>query len=150
MLPDLVLATAHHLLIFGLVVMLVLESALLRTAPDAAGVRRLAGIDAGYGLCALLLLAAGALRLFYGVKGWHFYLHNPWFHAKLGAFLLVGLLSIVPTLRYLRWRKALRADPGFLPAADELARMRSFVRLQLLLIAAIFVLAAPVARYGGF
>ncbi|MEZ0469783.1 DUF2214 family protein [Luteimonas salinilitoris] len=150
MLLDLFLAAAHHLLIFGLVAMLVLESAILRGAIDAAAVRRLAGIDAGYGMSAVLLLIVGGLRLLYGIKGWQYYLHNPWFHAKFGAFLLVAALSVVPTLRFLRWRKALRADPGFLPAAAELARMRGFVRLQLALIAAIFVLAAAMARYGGF
>lgn len=79
-----------------------------------------------------------------------FYLHNPWFHAKLGLFLLAGLLSIVPTLRYLRWRRAWREAPGFLPTPGELARVRGLVRLQLVLLAAVFVLAAAVARYGGF
>lgn len=150
MLADLLLAAAHHLLIFGLAAMLVLESAILRGAVDGAAVRRLAGIDAGYGMSAVLLLIVGTLRLLYGVKGWQYYLHNPWFHAKIGAFLLVAALSVVPTVRFLRWRKALRDDPGFVPAAPELARMRVFIRLQLVLIAAIFVLAAAMARYGGF
>ncbi|NZA28485.1 DUF2214 family protein [Luteimonas sp. SJ-92] len=150
MLVDLFLASLHHLLVFGLVAMLVLESAILRGTVDGATVRRLAGIDGGYGLTALLLLVVGAARLAWGAKGWQYYLSNPWFHAKFGLFLLVGLLSIVPTLRYLRWRRALRADPAFLPAPAELARMRGFVRLQLALVAVIFVLAAAMARYRMF
>lgn len=150
MIADLLLAAAHHVLVFGLVAMLVAESVLLHQPFDGTVARRLARIDAGYGLCAGLLLAVGALRVLYGVKSWYFYLHNPWFHAKLGLFLLAGLLSIVPTLRYLRWRRAWREDPGFLPTPGELARVRGLVRLQLVLLAAIFVLAAAVARYGGF
>jgi len=147
---DLLLAALHHLLVFGLVSMLVTESVLLRGPIDGAALKRLAGVDAGYGASAMLLLAVGLLRVFFGVKGYDFYLHNPWFHAKLGAFVLVGLLSIAPTLRFLRWRKALRADAAFLPPAAELARLSKFVRFQLMLVAAIFVLAAAMARFGGF
>lgn len=150
MLTDLLLAAAHHLLLFALIAMLVAESVLLRGAIDAGTLRRLAGLDSGYGLSAGLLLAVGFARLFYGVKGADFYLHNPWFHAKLGAFVLVGLLSILPTVRFLRWRKALRADPAFLPPAREVAGLRGVIRLELALIAVILVCAAAMARYGGF
>ncbi len=150
MLADLLLAALHHLLVFGLAAMLVAEAVLLRGPLDNAGIARLARIDGGYGACAGLLLVVGLCRLWFGAKGLDFYLHNPWFHAKLGAFVLTGLLSILPTLRFLRWRKAVQANAGFRPDAAELARIRSVLRLQLLLLAAIFVLAAAMARYGGF
>lgn len=150
MLPDLTLAALHHLLIFGLVAMLASESALLRGAVDGTTVRRLAGIDRGYGITAVLLLVVGLLRIFHGIKGEDFYFHNPWFHAKLSAYLLAAIISILPTIRFLRWRRALRADPGFVPDAAEAASLRKFIRVQLLLVAAIFVLAAAMARYGGF
>ena len=107
-------------------------------------------MDRGYGMVATLLLVVGLMRVFQGIKGEDFYLHNPWFHAKLGAFVLAALLSVLPTLRFLRWRKALRADPAFLPAPAEVGKMRGIVRFELLLVGAIFVLAAAMARYGGF
>jgi putative membrane protein len=150
MLTDLSLAALHHLLIFALVAMLVTESVLLRGSIDTATVQRLARLDGGYGACAGLLLVIGLLRVWFGLKGYDFYLHNPWFHAKLGAYVLVGLLSILPTINFLRWRKALRNDPAFVPNASEVTRARGIVRFELLLIAAIFVLAAAMARYGGF
>ena len=50
----------------------------------------------------------------------------------------------------LRWRKVLRADPAFAPAPAEVARLRRTVRFELMLVAVIFVLAAAMARYGGF
>ena len=149
MLTDFLLASLHHLLVFALVAMLVAEAVLLRGPLDGAGVRRIARLDGGYGLAAVLLLAAGGLRIVWGIKGWDFYLHNPWFHAKLGLFLVVGLLSIHPTLRLLRWRKALKADMAFIPPAVEQARARIIVRIELVLVAAIFVLAAAMARHGG-
>ncbi|MDI9239603.1 DUF2214 family protein [Lysobacter sp. LF1] len=149
MLTDFLLASLHHLLVLGLVSMLVAESTLLRGTIDPPVVRRLAGLDMGYGLCAMLLIAAGISRIVFGIKGHDFYLHNPWFHAKMGAFVLVGLLSILPTVRFLRWRKALAANPSWLPAPAEVARLRGIVRFELILVAVIFVLAAAMARHGG-
>jgi len=148
-LTDFILASLHHLLVFGLVAMLVAESVLLRGTLDRPTLQRLAGIDMGYGLTAMALIAVGICRVVFGIKGSDFYLHNPWFHAKMGAFVLVGLLSILPTVRFLRWRKALAADPIFLPDASEAARMRTIVRFELVLLAAIFIFAAAMARYGG-
>ena len=150
MLTDLLLASLHHLLFFALIAMLVTESVLLRGTITGAILQRLARLDAGYGASAGLLLLVGLLRVFFGIKGYDFYLHNPWFHAKLGCFVLVGLLSILPTIHFLRWRKALRANPGFVPGADEVARMGRVIRFELVLIAAILVFAAMMARYGGF
>ena len=149
MLTDFLLASLHHLLVFGLAAMLVAESVLLRGALDRRSLQRLTGLDMGYGICAMALIAVGIARVAYGIKGHDFYLHNPWFHAKMGAFVLVGLLSILPTMRFLRWRKALAANPIFLPDASEVARMRGIVRFELVLLAAIFVFAAAMARYGG-
>jgi putative membrane protein len=150
LLPDLLLAALHHLLVFALATMLVAEAVLLRGPLETATIGRLARLDAGYGASAGLLLVVGLCRVWFGVKGADFYLHNPWFHAKLGCFVLVGLLSILPTLRFLRWRRTAREQPRFQPPAAELARIRSVLRLELALLAAIFVLAAAMARYGGF
>lgn len=150
MLTDLTLAAFHHLLFFGLISMLVTQSVLLSRPIDAAALKRLGGVDRGYGITALILLGVGFARVFHGIKGYDFYMHNPWFHAKIGVFLLVGVLSIWPTLRFLRWRKALKADPAFVPRASEVAGLSRIVRFELMLVAVIFVLAAAMARFGGF
>lgn len=150
MVTDLLLAALHHLLVFSLVTMLVAQSVLLRGRMDGSVLAKLGSIDRGYGITALLLLVVGFLRVFQGIKGEDFYLHNPWFHAKIGAFVLVGVLSIWPTLRFLRWRKALKVDAAFLPAEDEVRGLRHIVRFELILVAVIFACAAAMARYGGF
>lgn len=149
MMTDFLLASLHHLLVYAIVAMLVAESVLLRGTVDRGTLQRLAGIDLGYGLCAMLLIVAGVLRIVFGIKAYDFYLHNPWFHAKIGAFLLVGLLSILPTVRFLRWRKALAANPAYLPDSTEVGKMRGIVRFELILLAAVFVFAAAMARHGG-
>lgn len=150
MLTDLLLASLHHLLFFAIIAMLVSESVLLRGPLNRRVLQRLAGVDLGYGISAMALILVGFLRVFYGLKGYDFYLHNPWFHAKIGAFVLVGLLSILPTVRFLRWRKALRQDPDFVPAPADAAGLARLVRFELILIAAILVFAAMMARFGGF
>lgn len=149
MLTDFTLASLHHLLVYALVAMLVAEAVLLRGGVDRSTLQRLAGIDRGYGISAMLLIVVGICRIIYGVKGHDFYLHNPWFHAKMGAFVLVGLLSILPTVRFLRWRKSLATNPSYLPDSAEVGRLRGIVRFELILVAAIFVFAAAMARYGG-
>ncbi|HEY5802586.1 MAG TPA: DUF2214 family protein [Lysobacter sp.] len=149
MLTDFVLASLHHLLVYALIAMLVTESVLLRGAVDRTTLQRLAGVDRGYGICAMLLIVAGVSRIVWGVKGHDFYLHNPWFHAKMGTFVLIGLLSILPTVRFLRWRKSHAASPSWLPDAAEVGKLRGIVRFELILVAAIFVVAAAMARYGG-
>ena len=147
---DLVLASLHHLLFFAVIAMLAIESSLLRGRLDAATIPRLAAVDAGYGLSAMALIAVGVARIVWGLKGHDFYLHNPWFHAKIGTFVLVGLLSIRPTVVFLRWRKALRSDPGFVPDVAQVRSVARLVRIELVLIAPILVFAAMMARYGGF
>ena len=149
MLKDFILASLHHLLAFGLLAMIVSQSVLLSREVDAQTLRRLGGIDRGLGLVAGLLLVVGLMRVFQGIKGPDFYLHNPWFHAKFGAFVLAALLSLWPTLRIIRWRKALTSGSGALPAPAEVASVRRIVRFELLLIALILVCAAGMARYGG-
>jgi putative membrane protein len=146
MLTDLLLASLHHLLFFALIAMLVTESVLLRGTVDGPVVQRLARLDSGYGMSAGLILVVGLLRVFKGVKGYDFYLHNPWFHAKLGCFVLVGLLSILPTVRFLRWRRARRVDPGWRVPEAEWRSARRWVLVELHLLALIPLAAVIMSR----
>ena len=149
MLRDFLLASAHHLLFLGLIAMLALQSALLSRPLDANVLRRLAGIDRGSGIAAGLLLLAGVARLYLGVRGSAFYLHNPWFHAKFGVFLATALLSLLPTLAFLRWRRSAADQADWRPAPAQVARVRMVIRVELALVAVILVLAAGMARHGG-
>lgn len=115
---ELGLAIAHHIAVFGLAAILVAELTLMRGGMTGAELRVVGRLDMSYGVAALLVLAFGTLRLFLGGKGVDFYLASPAFWAKMTAFLLVGLISIVPTLRIFGWRQQLRVDPGFSPAPE--------------------------------
>lgn len=142
---DLVLAILHHILVFGLVAMLAIERALLRG--DTIDAVRLARLDAGFGATAGLVVAVGLCRVIWGGKGWAFYLENPFFWAKMGSFLALGLLSIAPTLLFLKWRKATAGEAAFLPPAPELRRARTWLGLEALLLIPLLASAAAMARW---
>ena len=142
---DLGLAIAHHLLVFGLAIMLAMELAYLRVkSPPVAG---LAALDAGYGMTSLLIIAVGVCRVFWGAKGWLAYQDNPFFWAKVGTFAVIGLCSIAPTIAYVRWRRALRADPDFQPSPQAVARVTRWVRIEILLLFPLVGFAAAMARF---
>ena len=92
--------------------------------------RRLALYDRVYMFSALAVLATGLLRLTLGAKGAAFYMSNPWFHAKITLFIVIGLCSIPPTLSFLRWQKQARQQPGFVPSEPEIRRARRWVMIE--------------------
>ena len=150
MLTDLLLAIAHHLLIFGLAAVLVAEMILVRPQMSTADAAKVARIDIAFGVLAGLILLVGFGRVYFGLKGPDTHWSNIFFHAKLGAFLLVGVLSIWPTVQFIRWRAAIRRDAAFIPPPAEVEKARRFIHLELVVFFLIPVFAALMARgYGS-
>ena len=149
MILDAFLAVIHHLCVFGLFVILAAEMTLVRPGISAETVMRVVRIDGLYGILAGLTLVAGGLRVFYAAKGAAFYTHNPLFWIKLGLFLVIGLLSIPPTLNYIRWRKALRSNRNALPDAAVIQTTRNLIHIELALLFLLPILAAMMARGIG-
>ncbi len=147
---DLALAIVHHLLVFGLAAILAAELATIRPGLTGASLRRLGIIDMHYGLIATLILIVGFARVYMGVKGPEAYLGNWAFWAKIGAFVVVGLLSAPPTVRILQWRKRARVEPAFAIGHDEVKAVRPFLIAEVAIFALIPVFAAMMARGVGF
>jgi putative membrane protein len=95
---DLVLAIAHHLLVFLLFGVLMTEFVFVRAGMDRQTLGRIAAVDLWYGASAGLILVVGFTRAVFAAKGWHFYSHNLFFILKIATFALVGVLSAPPTL----------------------------------------------------
>lgn len=146
MLQDALLAWFHYLAIFVLVVVLTAEAVLLRPDLPSTAIKRLATYDRLYMLSAIAVLITGVLRLTLGAKGAAFYMSNPWFHAKIGLFIVIGLCSIPPTMAFLRWIKQSRAQPGFVPTAPEIKRARRWVMIEAHLFILLPLFAALMAR----
>ena len=143
---DAILAYLHFAAIFALVWFLAMEWTLLRPGAETLDVERLARADAGFGVFAGIVVATGAARAVWGAKGWAFYAHNPVFHLKIALFVLLGLLSILPTRAFLRWRRARRADAACRVPDTEWRSARLWVAVELHLIALIPLAAAIMSR----
>lgn len=143
---DLTLAIVHHLIVFGLFGVLVAEFVLIRPGIGAAELRWIALLDASYGLLAVLILIVGVSRAVYAAKGWAYYAQNHFFWAKIGVFLLLGIVSIWPTLKIFAWRKAAKA--GTAPAESDVRLVRRCLHIELGLFALLPVFAAAMARGG--
>lgn len=147
MTTDAWLAIAHHIGAFGVALVLAAEWALVRPGLGVHDVRRLVRVDSAYGALAAVVVIAGIARVAAGAQPSDFYTGNPVYWTKMATFVVVGLLSTRPTVRYLAWRRA--AADGVEPAEAEVLLARRAVRAQLLLFAAIPVLAALMARGVG-
>jgi putative membrane protein len=146
MIQDALLAYLHFIAIFVLFAFLTAEIILLRGAVDARVALLLARCDAWYGAASVAVIVTGLLRIFAGAKGAAFYSGNPVFWVKMGLFVVVGLLSIKPTITLLRWAKQARTDAGFQPAMEAQRAMRRGKMIEIHLAAFIPLAAVFMAR----
>ena len=146
---DLILAIFHHLGVFTVAGVIAAELALVRPDMSMERIRQVAKIDALYGIAAGTVLFIGFARVFFGLKGSAFYLQNPVFWAKISAFIVVGVLSITPTLLFLHWRDTAKKDPSFLPSPAEILSVRRYVKIEAHVFVLIPILAAAMARGYG-
>lgn len=146
---DAVLAYLHYMAIFVLFAFLTAQAVLLRAPLDAHGIRLVGRTDIWYAGAAVVALATGLARMYLGAKGAGFYLAQWPFWAKMATYAVVALVSITPTLTFIRWRKALQRDGAWRVSPDEQARMRRLVMIEVHLTALIPVFAVMMARGLG-
>src|SRR5258708_39969203 len=102
---------------------MVQEMAIIKRVLDAATVRRLGRVDVVYFGTALVVLVTGFLRLVFGAKGPDFYLSAWPFYAKIGLFVAIAVISVVPTLPFIRWRRLFDHHPAWKVPPAAPARM---------------------------
>jgi putative membrane protein len=141
-------AFLHHLCAFTLVSAIAIEFALIRQDLTIASARRILMTDMVYGIAASALVVIGLLRVFFFEKGAAYYFHSHAFLLKLSLFVVVGLLSIIPTMEFLSWRGALKA--GQVPVVEPKKRghVNAVIHAELAAIVIILLCAAIMARGG--
>lgn len=149
MVTTALMAFLHHLMAFTLVACVVYEFIAYRRGLTVEEARRIQRADLIYGISAGILLIVGVLRVLYFEKGPAFYTNNPFFWLKMNAFLVVGLLSIDPTIRYLRWRKSLKENRVPEISDKEFRRTRLILSLEVIGLAIVMFGAAMMARGIG-
>lgn len=142
-------AYLHFLSIFALFALLSIEHVQFKLPLDLQRARRLIMVDMAYGLCAGLVLVTGLARVIWYGKGLDYYLGNGLFHAKVGLFILVGLISVVPTFVFINWRNSLKAGQVPQVSAGKARLVIMVIRLELLLLLIIPLLATLMARGHG-
>jgi putative membrane protein len=143
---DLVLAIGHHVLIFAIFGILFAEFWILRSDLSPATAARIASIDVWYGVFAAVVVVIGFCRAIFAAKGWTYYSHNAYFWAKIAVFGAVGLLSLPPTMAFIRWRKSAVA-----PSESDIKAVQRYLHVEVALFMLLPILAAAMARgYGEF
>jgi putative membrane protein len=146
---DAILAYLHFASIFMLFGFMVTEAMMLRGALDAPAVRLLGRIDIWYFGAAIAVLFTGMLRLVYGAKGPDFYLSSWPIYVKIGLFIVVGILSVGPTMRYIRWRRMFERDGAWRVPDEERKRVRRTLMIELHVAALIPLFAVIMSRGLG-
>lgn len=144
-----ILPWIHYLAVLMMAGGAVAELYLLRLPASPDVVRLLPRVDRFYGITAVLTFATGILRMYHGGKGADWYWHNGLMHGVITAFVVAALVSVAPTVRFIRWNRQLGAG-GSLPSEAELRKTKALVHVQLTLVALIALLVTLVARgYGA-
>jgi len=143
------MATLHHLFAFTVTACVVYEFVAYRRGLTVGEAHRIRHVDTAYGISAGLLIVVGLLRVFIYEKGAAFYINNPIYWTKMGLFVIVGLLSIYPTIRFLKWKALLKENKAPHIPEDEYKRIRLLLWLEVIGLALILLVAPMMARGIG-
>jgi len=143
-------AFLHHLAAFGLVAALAVEFILIRGELNLGTARKLQRIDMVFGLSSGVVLVVGLLRVFYFEKGASYYFHSAPLIAKLSLFVIVGLLSIYPTVEFASWGKSLKQGQMPVLTGRKIASIRTIIHWELAAVVVIILCAALMAKGVGY
>jgi len=142
---EILIRYLHFIGIFVIVSALFAEHMLLKKEMSGAEIKNLAKIDLFYGIAAIVVLVAGLTLWFWVGKPAVVYTRNFLFHTKLLLFLTLGILSIYPTVFFVKNRKN---EQGRIIVPNLIFML---IRIELLIIFIIPLFAVLMAHgYGMF
>ena len=143
------MATLHHICAFTLTACLVYELISFRKGLRVEEARRIQKVDGWYGISAGLLVVVGLLRVFFFEKGPNYYGASSMFWIKMTLFVIVGLLSVYPTIRYIKWNSFLNENKAPEIAEQEFKNIRLLLMLEIVGLVLILFFAPAMARAIG-
>lgn len=144
MTTDLLIRYFHFLGIFVVFAAVLGQHLVLKGTVPRAMIAQAQRFDIAYAVAVVIVLGTGLLQWFSGSKPAVFYSSNPVFHAKLTLFLVIGLVSIYPSVFMGKQKKG---DPAELVAIPK--GVVHSIRLELLLLVAMPLLAVIMAKGLG-
>ncbi|MFK7950520.1 MAG: DUF2214 family protein [Saprospiraceae bacterium] len=146
MYAEIIVKYLHFVFIFVVVSCVVIEHLLLKPQMTKAELKRLSRIDGIYGLASILVVGAGLTLWLGGIgKPAEFYTNNHIFLTKVGLFVIVGLLSIHPTIFFLKNRKGDNLEE----VVDIPKSVKTVIRMELLILFIMPLLATLMAKGIG-
>jgi len=130
----------HFIGIMGLASTLVMQHLVIATEVTQKELKKMIFLDIIYAICVLITLIAGLMLWLSVGKDASFYSTNWVFHVKLTLFIVIGLLSIYPTL-FFKKSKKMGAEIVKIPKMIIM-----LIRMQLLLVFIIPFLGALIAK----
>ena len=105
--------------------------------------------DVIYGIAGLAILITGILRVKYYGQGGDFYTSNPIFWLKVSLYIVIGLISLYPTITYILW--AIPLSKNKLPVISEnlVKRVKLIILTELVGFAVIPFFATLMSRGIG-
>ena len=140
----------HILFVIVIIICLVIEYRGLRYEMKWEKLLSIFRVDGMYGLAAVVVATTGLLNWFYFGKGSDYYTSNTIFIIKFSLFNLVGLLSIYPTVWFFRYKKRHKANPPETIKISNVTRIKTFIAVELTIMAIIPLLATLMANGIGF
>jgi putative membrane protein len=115
---------------------------------DTNGLRDVFRNDAWWGVAAALWVTTGLARVFGPFeKGTAYYMTSPFFHAKLGLFLVVFILELWPMIALMGWRRHVRSGAAL--DTSRAATFSTISKVQTAVVVAMVFLAVAMARGIG-
>jgi putative membrane protein len=136
---PIIVAWIHYIGLMLLLASLLGEHLLLKREMTVSEARAIQTLDIVYGASATTVLVTGIMRIFLE-KGAAYYNHHIAFHILFGIFVIAALISIYPTVTFLRWRKDTSAGRGQQLERAQFKKIQMMVRVEmtLLLLAPLF------------
>ncbi len=137
---ELFIRYIHFISIFALCSALVAEHLLVEKTLSKKQFQKILIIDAIYGVAAAATFLSGLSLWLWVGKPSSFYSGNPLFHIKLSLFVLIALISIYPTVFFLKNRSDKKAE------IEIPKKIIMLIRIELTLLLFIPLLAVFMAR----
>lgn len=143
---EVLLRYIHFLSILLITATLAAEYVLVKDKLTRKEISAISFIDLIYGLASISVFAAG-LTLWLGAYGKpaEWYSKNWIFHLKLTLLVIIGLLSVYPTIFFLKNRKGNPDEQVAIPSS-----IKKIITLELFLLVLIPILAGLMAKGIGF
>ncbi|HVX77378.1 MAG TPA: DUF2214 family protein [Bradyrhizobium sp.] len=130
---PIIVAWLHYVSIMLMIASLLGEHLTLKQELAMAQARTIQRLDIIYGGSATVVLITGVMRMFLE-KGVAYYNQHIGVHILVGIFVLVALLSIYPTVIFLRWRSDTRSGKGQQLTRGQYRNMQMIIRAEMALL----------------